>query len=72
VASSISGGQAAAQVPRAYYCKGNYFTLDHGRHPFQHLVYPAPNNAGLGVHVTIDLAANGMPRRHKLFLAFVY
>ncbi|MBL0355098.1 MAG: hypothetical protein IPP03_21590 [Dechloromonas sp.] len=26
-----------------------------GRAPFQHLVYPMPNHAGLGIHVTLDL-----------------
>ena len=41
-------------LPTAYYCKGNYFTLAGGR-PFSHLVYPVPEHAGLGVHVTLDL-----------------
>ncbi len=45
-------------VPRAWYAKGNYFTLT-GRTPFSHLIYPAPEPdrhlAGLGVHLTIDL-----------------
>lgn len=41
-------------LPKAYYCKGNYFTLS-GARPFSHLVYPVPEQAGLGVHVTIDL-----------------
>lgn len=39
---------------RAYYAKGNYFTLA-GRSPFSHLVYPVPEGAGLGVHLTLDL-----------------
>jgi L-2-hydroxyglutarate oxidase LhgO len=42
------------EVP-AYYAKGHYFTLS-GRSPFSHLVYPMPNHAGLGVHVTLDLS----------------
>jgi L-2-hydroxyglutarate oxidase LhgO len=42
-------------LPKAYYCKGNYFTLA-GAPPFSRLVYPVPEHAGLGVHVTIDLA----------------
>lgn len=42
-------------VPPSYYCKGNYYTLT-GRSPFSRLVYPVPEAAGLGVHVTIDLA----------------
>lgn len=41
-------------LPTPYYCKGNYFTLA-GARPFSHLVYPVPEEAGLGVHVTIDL-----------------
>jgi len=39
---------------RAYYAKGNYFTLA-GRSPFSHLIYPVPEGAGLGVHLTLDL-----------------
>ena len=39
---------------RAYYAKGNYFTLS-GRSPFSRLIYPVPVPGGLGVHLTIDL-----------------
>ena len=41
-------------VPRAYFAKGNYFTLS-SRPPFNHLIYPVPQAAGLGVHLTLDL-----------------
>ncbi|WP_234641925.1 NAD(P)/FAD-dependent oxidoreductase [Delftia tsuruhatensis] len=41
-------------VPRAYYAKGNYFTLT-GRAPFSRLIYPVPEAAGLGVHLTLDM-----------------
>jgi L-2-hydroxyglutarate oxidase LhgO len=41
-------------VPRGYYAKGNYFSLA-TRCPFTRLVYPVPERAGLGVHLTIDL-----------------
>ncbi len=41
-------------VPQAAYAKGNYFTLS-GRAPFSHLIYPVPEAAGLGVHLTLDL-----------------
>jgi L-2-hydroxyglutarate oxidase LhgO len=41
-------------VPQAHLCKGSYFSLS-GRAPFRHLVYPAPESAGLGVHMTLDL-----------------
>jgi len=47
-------GQPAQLIPQAYYCKGSYFTLS-GRAPFSHLIYPMPDNAGLGVHLTLDL-----------------
>ncbi|MGE5087803.1 MAG: NAD(P)/FAD-dependent oxidoreductase [Candidatus Levyibacteriota bacterium] len=53
VARSISG-LPGISVPRAYLCKGNYFRLA-GRSPFSRLVYPIPEAAGLGVHVTLDL-----------------
>lgn len=42
-------------LPKAYYCKGSYFSLMGGQ-PFQRLIYPVPNTASLGVHVTVDLA----------------
>jgi L-2-hydroxyglutarate oxidase LhgO len=41
-------------VPREYFSKGNYYSLA-GRAPFTHLVYPAPADAWLGVHLTLDL-----------------
>lgn len=41
-------------VPTPHYAKGNYFTLA-GRAPFSRLIYPAPEAAGLGVHLTLDL-----------------
>ena len=41
-------------VPQAWFAKGNYFTLA-GRAPFRHLIYPMPQAAGLGVHLTLDL-----------------
>ncbi|MBZ9782508.1 NAD(P)/FAD-dependent oxidoreductase [Pseudomonas sp. REP124] len=47
-------GLPARHVPTAYLCKGSYFSFS-GRAPFRHLVYPAPESAGLGVHMTLDL-----------------
>ena len=41
-------------MPAPHYAKGNYFTLA-GRSPFARLIYPVPEAAGLGVHLTIDL-----------------
>lgn len=48
-------GLNAAHVPAAHYAKGNYFTLV-GKAPFSRLIYPVPEAAGLGVHLTLDLA----------------
>ncbi|MGH6637450.1 MAG: NAD(P)/FAD-dependent oxidoreductase [Polaromonas sp.] len=47
-------GLAAQFVPPSHYAKGSYFTLS-GRSPFARLIYPVPEAAGLGVHLTIDL-----------------
>ena len=41
-------------IPRAYFCKGSYYALM-GRAPFRRLIYPVPEAAGLGVHLTLDL-----------------
>ncbi|MDD2882462.1 MAG: NAD(P)/FAD-dependent oxidoreductase [Rhodoferax sp.] len=48
-------GLQTEHVPQAFFAKGNYFALA-GRAPFSHLVYPVPEAAGLGVHLTLDLA----------------
>ncbi|WP_260961429.1 NAD(P)/FAD-dependent oxidoreductase [Pseudomonas citri] len=48
-------GLTSHSIPQDYLCKGNYFALA-GRAPFRHLVYPAPQAAGLGIHMTLDLA----------------
>jgi L-2-hydroxyglutarate oxidase LhgO len=48
-------GLAADRVPTAYLCKGSYFNLQ-GKSPFDRLIYPVPQSAGLGVHLTLDLA----------------
>ena len=53
VASRIKGLDAK-HVPPTYWAKGNYFSLS-GKSPFRHLIYPVPEAAGLGVHLTIDL-----------------
>jgi len=47
-------GQPLERIPDAYFCKGSYFTLA-GRAPFSRLIYPMPDSAGLGVHLTLDL-----------------
>ncbi len=48
-------GLAKVQIPKAYFAKGNYFSLS-GKSPFSHLIYPIPEPGGLGVHLTLDMA----------------
>jgi len=41
---------------KLHYCKGEYFSLDsRWRHRISRLIYPTPEQAGLGVHVTLGL-----------------
>lgn len=47
-------------VPPAYYARGCYFTLSQTKRPFSQLIYPLPEDGGVGVHVTLDL--NGLVR----------
>jgi L-2-hydroxyglutarate oxidase LhgO len=42
------------EIPETLYAKGNYFVYA-GRSPFRHLLYPLPEDGGLGVHATLDL-----------------
>ena len=53
LARSIEG-IAPETIPQAYLCKGSYYGLA-GRAPFSRLIYPVPEAAGLGVHLTLDL-----------------
>lgn len=48
-------GYPAGSIPPLHYAKGNYFSLS-GPSPFSRLIYPMPEAAGLGVHLTLDLA----------------
>jgi len=48
-------GFPADRVPVIHMCKGNYFSVS-VQAPFSHLIYPLPNNTGLGIHLTFDLA----------------
>jgi L-2-hydroxyglutarate oxidase LhgO len=54
VAQRING-LSPSHIPRAYFAKGNYFSLA-ARCPFTRLIYPVPERAGLGVHLTLDMA----------------
>jgi L-2-hydroxyglutarate oxidase LhgO len=53
VASSIAG-LPDRFIPRTRFAKGNYFSAT-GKTPFKHLIYPVPEEGGLGVHLTLDL-----------------
>ena len=53
VAQKIEG-LSKEQIPKAYFAKGNYFSLS-GKSPFNHLIYPIPEPGGLGVHLTLDM-----------------
>jgi L-2-hydroxyglutarate oxidase LhgO len=79
-------GIPPATIPNAYYCRGVYFTLAR-RAPFSRLIYPVPERAGLGVHLTFDMGGQARfgpdtewiegidysvdPRRGDLFYAAI-
>ncbi|WCJ28671.1 L-2-hydroxyglutarate dehydrogenase mitochondrial [Euphorbia peplus] len=49
-------GLNSCVIPPAYFARGCYFTLSNTKvSPFQNLIYPIPEEGGLGVHVTLDL-----------------
>ncbi|MEE2746566.1 MAG: NAD(P)/FAD-dependent oxidoreductase, partial [Pseudomonadota bacterium] len=54
IASRIEGFPGR-YVPETHYAKGNYFVLNRVA-PFRHLIYPVPDEAGLGIHLTLDLS----------------
>lgn len=56
-ASHSIEGIPGASIPPLYLSRGCYFSMS-GQAPFRHLIYPLPNNEGLGVHLTLDLAGN--------------
>lgn len=53
VANGIEGLDPA-HVPKPYFAKGSWFGMT-GSAPFQHLIYPVPDDESLGVHYTRDL-----------------
>ena len=48
-------GLSVQHVPSVAFAKGNYFSYA-GRSPFRRLIYPVPELAGLGVHLTLDMS----------------
>jgi L-2-hydroxyglutarate oxidase LhgO len=48
-------GYGVERLPKRRLAKGNYFSCS-GKPAFTRLIYPAPADGGLGVHLTLDLA----------------
>lgn len=49
-------GPDTRAVPLTYFARGCYFPLSNTkRPPFERLIYPLPEDGGIGVHVTLDL-----------------
>jgi L-2-hydroxyglutarate oxidase LhgO len=57
VAERVDGLPPDAR-PATHYAIGHYYAHS-GRLPFRHLIYPLPDAAGLGVHLTLDLGGDG-------------
>lgn len=57
IAATIEGPHTAG-LPETHFVKGSYFGIS-GRTPFSRLIYPLPNTATLGLHLTIDLGGRG-------------
>lgn len=54
LAASLTGFPQLC-IPETRFAKGNYFSLS-SKPPFRHLIYPVPEKAGLGTHLTLDMA----------------
>ena len=57
--AALIEGLGSAHRRATHRCKGNYFVLGGVRAPFSRLIYPMHDTAGLGVHLTLDLAGQG-------------
>jgi len=53
--AKLTEGVGQAFQPELFFAKGCYFSLI-GKSPFRTLIYPAPVQGGLGVHLTLDIA----------------
>jgi L-2-hydroxyglutarate oxidase LhgO len=59
--AALAGLDVDALGLRQKPCKGDYFTLAPRHHGLaDHLVYPVPVHAGLGIHITFDLSGRLM------------
>ena len=47
-------GMPSLPLPQAHWARGHYFACP-GKAAFTRLIYPMPDEAGLGIHVTLDL-----------------
>jgi L-2-hydroxyglutarate oxidase LhgO len=47
--------EGLAHIRETHFARGRYFTL-RGPSPFRGLVYPLPEDGGLGIHVTLDMS----------------
>jgi L-2-hydroxyglutarate oxidase LhgO len=55
--AALTGVDVTARELRLYPCRGDYFALSPRlRGAVSHLVYPMPEAAGLGIHLTMDLS----------------
>jgi L-2-hydroxyglutarate oxidase LhgO len=64
IAASLDG-MPRERVPPCHFAKGNYFTLS-GRAPFSRPIYPIPEAAGLGIHLTLDLGGQAKFGQYRL------
>ena len=48
-------GKNLPDIPKTIPDKGNYVHYP-GKNPFSHLIYPLPDQDGLGIHATIDMS----------------
>lgn len=55
--AALAGLDVGTLRYRIHYCKGDYFRVT-GKPPVQMLVYPVPQTAGLGIHLTPDLGGS--------------
>jgi L-2-hydroxyglutarate oxidase LhgO len=53
--AAMTDAYPVARIPKRWFAKGNYFSCA-GKPAFSRLIYPAPVDGGLGVHLTLDLA----------------
>ena len=53
--AEVTDAYPTGRIPKRRFAKGNYFSCA-GKPAFSRLIYPAPVDGGLGVHLTLDLA----------------